>query len=239
MYKFFLFFLIFIINIYFSVVYADYYSYIYSENSVNIISNNQVNAIEFPIPIVQVNSPSGQFNKNNKSVSYVNNNKTMLFYLPERENDIQFMVTLKNGRALSLNFKGVKSKGKIIRIPEYLSGNINKKNNHQNFDIKIKNIMQSAFLDINMDDKWIKTKEFYDNNHKNIYIKKYTEWNNVLYKIIKWDFCSNSKNILFIDYKKFYNNNKILAVTLSKNKLIENECAKLIVLSCKYNNNVI
>ena len=221
-------------------------SYLYDENSVNLVSVSQINAIEFRVPIVQVNSPPNQleniFYKNSRSISYVNNNKTMLFYLSSGVNEIQFMVTLQNGNVLSLHFKGDKSQGRIIRVPENMSGEVvekNKDNFHAplkkylNYDMKIKELMRAAFFDYDMGDKWVKVNESTGSPYKNINIVKYDEWDNAYYKINRWKLCSNSKNILFFDLKKFINGHKILAATLSHQKLLPQQCAKLIILSVK------
>lgn len=226
-------------------------AYVYNENSINFVSSKQINAIEFPVPIVQVNSPPHQlvniFSGNNRSLSYVNNNKTMLFYLSTEIDDIQFMVTLKNGRVLSLHFKGDSSPGRIIHIPISMAGsNLADKEGYQEklnvyvgYDLKIKELMRMAFSDIDLLYGWLVEKESTINPYKNIVMKKYKEFNNKNYKLIKIEFCSNSKNILRIEPKKYFGVNKILAATLNRKNLYPFECAKLITLSVNSYNHAI
>lgn len=226
-------------------VYSDNkLSYIYSDRSINFVSARQVNAIEFCVPIVQVNSPPGQlasvFDGDGRTVSYVNHNKTMLFYLSNKAQAIQFMVTLKNGRVLSLHFVGDKLMGRVVRVPVEISGDSIHRNKkiHQSYDVKIERIMRSAFFG-NMGNEWVKIRESVMRGYKNININKYTEWDNIFYKIGVWDFCSNSKNTLLVDYKKINGKNKILASTLTHKKLAPYGCAKLILLYEKDNSRAV
>lgn len=235
--------LIFIITFQ-SIMFNDIYannklSYVYSDDSTNFVSTSQVNAIEFCIPIMQVNSPPGQltniFNKASGTISYVNNNKTMLFYLANGVDAVQFMVTLKNGHVLSLHFRGDKSMGRVVRIPDEMSGwDIkNNKKKYQSYDLKIEKIMRAAIFENRMSGEWVKLKELKSRRYKNININKYTEWNNLFYKVERWDFCSRSKKILLIDYNKFNNGYRLLASTLTHEKLLPYGCAHLILLYAK------
>ena len=219
-------------------------SYIYSDNSTNFVSTDQVNAVEFCMPIVQVNSPPGQltniFSRGASAISYVNHNKTMLFYLANGVGAVQFMVTLKSGKVLSLHFLGDKLMGRVVQVPKEMSGNDihENKKTHQSYDAKIEEIMRAAFLN-NMGSEWVKVKESALRNYKNININEYTEWDNIFYKIGRWDFCSRSNNTLLIDYKKLNNRNKILASTLTHERLLPHGCAKLILLYTKDNGHAI
>ena len=230
----------------FDTVYSDNkLSYTYSYHSINFVSIGQVNALEFCVPIAQVNSPPGQlaniFDKAGGSLSYVNNNKTMLFYLADGIESVQFMVTLKNGKVLSLHFIGDKLMGRVVRVPEEMSGKDTqrRKGIHQSYDAKIEKIMRAAFINDDMGRGWEKLKESKPMHYHEIRINQYTEWDNIFYKIGRWDFCSKSKSALMISYDKSVHGSKVLAATLSHRKLLPQDCARLILLYAKDDGHVV
>lgn len=213
----------------------------YKVNAVNYISYYDVSVLEFPVAVANVVQPLEQ----EVLFTSLNENKTLAVTVNTAyNNSVQLVVSLVNGKTMSLQFELKDITGSVYIIPRDLAGNDEtetleswkgfQKEGATHYNDLIITIMRPIVMNDTPDESWnlIAREGARDTSpFREFSATDYHAWTRDLLMLQRWKLCQRGSNPVQLEESQFVQDRNTLAVTLTQQNLGKDECGLLIVLT--------
>ncbi|MCE3238636.1 MAG: hypothetical protein K0R24_1617 [Gammaproteobacteria bacterium] len=210
----------------------------YSDEKTNWLSRSELNTLVFSVPIAHVFQPHLQ--QAVFSMAGDNNQSLAVEFADPTALQAQFVVSLKNGKVLSLHFSLDDVTGRILTIPSELSGTSSLSNEDNPFasnltdndyQERLLNFIKPVVLKGEPSSEWALVQQYTLDVSPNsdFSATDFKEWQRDELRLQRWQLCAKEKPVTVVA-SQFAESSNILAVTLSQESLEPNDCTPLIIL---------